>query len=375
MKFAMFQTPFMRPSRSPREVFDWAVEEATVCDQAGLSEYWIGEHATMTYESIPSPELIIAAAARNTDSIKLCPGAHLLPYHHPGTLAIQVSWMTHVTQGRYILGIGSGAYPTDAAVRGIVDMSENHKMTIEALGIMQRIWSGEAFQFQGQYWRAGFPENDPGHPVRDPRPWDGKVDIALAGISRNSASMRLAGSRGYIPLSVYAGESVVSNHWETYAGAAHEAGLPAPQREVFRVVLDVLVADTDAEARKLALEGGMGETWTYLLPIYKHLGLIKSMLPDMDPDDVTMDHVAEKVWLVGSPETVAEKLAAMQEATGGWGTTLVYGHDYSDDPAPWNHSLNLLTTEVVPRLERQVSDAGLAQTHDLTESVPNAARP
>jgi alkanesulfonate monooxygenase SsuD/methylene tetrahydromethanopterin reductase-like flavin-dependent oxidoreductase (luciferase family) len=357
MKFAMFQTPFMRPSRSPRQVFDWAVEQATVCDQAGLGEYWIGEHATMTWESIPSPELIIAAAARNTDSIKLCPGAHLLPYHHPGTLAVQISWMSHVTHGRYILGIGSGAYPTDAAVRGIVDMSENHKMTIEALDIMQRIWSGEAFQFHGQYWRAGYPESHPEHPVRDLRPWGGKIDIALAGISHNSASMRLAGAKGYFPLSVYAGQSVVANHWETYATAAREAGLPAPKRDVFRVVLDVLVADTDAEARKLAIDGGMGQTWTYLLPVYKQLGLIKSMLPDTDPVDVTMDEVAEKVWLVGSPETVARKLAGMQETTGGWGTTLVYGHDYSDDPAPWNYSLSLLAKEVAPRLESSFSQA------------------
>ncbi|MGH3952137.1 MAG: LLM class flavin-dependent oxidoreductase, partial [Pseudonocardiaceae bacterium] len=104
MKFAMFQTPFMRPSRSPREVFDWAVEQAVECDRVGFTEYWIGEHATMTYESIPNPELIIAAAARGTESIKLCPGAHLPAYHHPASLAVQVSWLTQVTQGRYILG-------------------------------------------------------------------------------------------------------------------------------------------------------------------------------------------------------------------------------------------------------------------------------
>src|SRR5687768_5737925 len=115
MKFAMFQTPFMRPTRSPREVFDWAVNQAITCDQAGFSEYWIGEHATMTYESIPNPELVISACARETSQLTLCPGAHLLPYHHPGTLSVQVAWMTHLLGGRYILGVGAGAYPTDGA--------------------------------------------------------------------------------------------------------------------------------------------------------------------------------------------------------------------------------------------------------------------
>jgi alkylation response protein AidB-like acyl-CoA dehydrogenase len=145
-------------------VFDWAVEQATLCDQTGFTEYWIGEHATMTYESMPSPELIIAASARRTENIKLCPGAHLLPYHHPGTLAVQTSWLSHVTQGRHILGIGAGAYPTGAAVRGIVDMRENHKMTAEAIEIMQRIWSGESVQFQGRYWNAGFGATTPPTP-------------------------------------------------------------------------------------------------------------------------------------------------------------------------------------------------------------------
>jgi alkanesulfonate monooxygenase SsuD/methylene tetrahydromethanopterin reductase-like flavin-dependent oxidoreductase (luciferase family) len=350
MKFAMFQTPFMRPTRSPREVFDWAVEQAETCDEAGFTEYWIGEHATMTYESIPNPELIIAAAARGTSSIKLCPGAHLLPYHHPGTLAVQVSWMTHVTEGRYILGIGAGAYPTDAAVRGFKDLGENHKMTLESLEIMQRIWIGESFHYEGTYWNAGYPENAPEHPVRDPRPYGGKVEIGMAGLSPNSSTLAFAGKNGYIPLSVYAGESAIANHWETYSTAATGAGLTA-SRQDYRVVRDVLVADTDEEAKRLAVEGGMGEAWrNYLLPVYKQFGLLQAMLPDMDVNDVDEDVLAEHVWIVGSPDTVAEKLGNVLDRTGGWGTTVIYGHDYSDDPKPWNQSIELLTTEVAPLL-------------------------
>ncbi|QTJ64258.1 hypothetical protein HYG77_00585 [Rhodococcus sp. ZPP] len=66
--------------------------------------------------------------------------------------------------------------------------------------------------------------------------------------------------------------------------------------------------------------------------------------------DVTIDDIVEKVWIVGSPDTVAEKLSAVCEATGGWGTTLVYGHDYLDDVKPWNYSLQLLTEEVAPKM-------------------------
>jgi len=43
------------------------------------------------------PAVPIAAAARETDRIKLCPGAHLLPYHDPATLATRCAWLTRVT--------------------------------------------------------------------------------------------------------------------------------------------------------------------------------------------------------------------------------------------------------------------------------------
>lgn len=352
MKFAMFQTPFMRPSRSPRVVFDWAVDQAVVCDRVGFTEYWIGEHATMLYESIPNPELVIAASARDTENIKLCPGAHLLPYHHPGTLAAQVAWLSHVTEGRYILGIGAGAYPSDGAVRGMKDLSANHQMMMESLELMQKVWAGEPFHAEGEFWSAGFPEPMNGHEWRKSVPYGGSVPIAMAGLSPNSPTLSFAGKNGYLPLSVYAGEAAIANHWDTYAAAAEQAGHQVDRSDL-HVVRDVIVADTDAEAKKLAMEGGMGEAWAnYLLPVYKQFGLLQAMLPDHDLDAVDMDTLAEHVWIVGSPDTVAEKFADIIDRTGGWGTTMVYGHDYTDNPKPWNESLRLLTEEVAPKLQQ-----------------------
>jgi alkanesulfonate monooxygenase SsuD/methylene tetrahydromethanopterin reductase-like flavin-dependent oxidoreductase (luciferase family) len=95
----------------------------------------------------------------------------------------------------------------------------------------------------------------------------------------------------------------------------------------------------------------MGFVWsTYLLPIYKQIGLLNKMLPGREVSDVDIDTLADEVWIVGSPDTVAEKLAASAERAGGWGTTLVYGHDYGDDPKPYFNSMELLTKEVAPRL-------------------------
>ena len=86
MKIGMFQTPFLRPERSAKQVFDWCIRQAVHADRIGFSEYWVGEHATLDWESVPSPELVIAAAASQTSQIKFGPLAHLLPYHNPAML-------------------------------------------------------------------------------------------------------------------------------------------------------------------------------------------------------------------------------------------------------------------------------------------------
>ncbi|MGH9281514.1 MAG: LLM class flavin-dependent oxidoreductase, partial [Acidimicrobiales bacterium] len=292
MDFALFHTPFDRPERSPEQIFEYAVDSAVEAEQAGFTECWIGEHFTLSWEAIPCPELVIAAAARETDRIKLCPGAHLLPYHDPATLAVRTAWLTHITQGRYILGIGAGAFPSDAALHGLTDLSVNHKMVTEALDIMHKVWEGEPFHVEGNYFKGGWPEPPEGGAWRTWKPYGGRMEIGLAGISADSPTMTFAGSRGYYPLSIFAGEGRVLNHWETYAAAAETAGIEVSRKNL-RVAREVFCADTDKEAKRRAIEGGMGRAWReYLLPVYKHVGLIEALIPDPDinPLDVDVDY-------------------------------------------------------------------------------------
>lgn len=355
----MFQTPFMRPERSASQVFDWAIQQAIVADEAGFNEYWVGEHATLDWESIPNPELVIAAAGRETTNIKLGPLAHLLPYYHPASLAIQTAWMSQVLEGRYMLGVATGAYPTDAALRGITDMSQNHKMMIEAIDIMEMVWKGEPFEFQGQFWKAGYPSGDPTHPMRDTRPYGGKMPMAMTGLSAPSPSIKFAASRGYQPASVYAGNAFLREHFSSYAEIAAANGHHA-DRSMHRVVRDVVVADTDAEAKRIAIEGGLGLAWTtYIKPTYERFGVLQALLHDasIHPSDITPDYLAEHVWIVGSPETVAEKFEQWFDDLGGdFGTVLIYSHDYLDDPKPWEESMQRLATEVAPKLTSSNSE-------------------
>ncbi len=353
MKIGMFQTPFLRPERSAKQVFDWCIRQAIHADRIGFSEYWVGEHATLDWESVPSPELVIAAAASQTSQIKFGPLAHLLPYHNPATLAIQTAWLSQILEGRYMLGVANGAYPSDAALRGITDMSHAHEMMFESIQLMRKVWKGEPFQEQGKYWKAGYPEIDPTHAFRDTRPWGGEMPMAMTGLSSPSSSIAFAGTHGFIPASVYAGNAFLRSHFETYAEKMAENGRVA-QRSVHRVVRDVIVADTDAEARKLAVEGGIGHAWnSYIKPTYQRFGVLKGLLhdPNFDESKVDAEYLAEHVWIVGSPETVRQKMEAWFDDLGGpFGTLLIYSHDYVDNPEPWEHSMDLLVNQVAPKL-------------------------
>jgi 3,6-diketocamphane 1,6-monooxygenase len=362
MKIGLIHIPYVSPRRTSRETFEWSLRLAVEADRAGVDEMMITEHATEAWEPIPNPELVIAAAALQTERIKFAPMAHLLPYHNPASLALQVGWLSQILEGRYFLGIGAGAYPNDGLVRGHQDLSENHVMLQEALDVMHRVWAREPFLFEGKHFRAGFPEpipqggpEDEDHLISDFSPWGGSVDIAVTGLSPVSSSMRIAGANGYIPVSVYSGAAALKAHWETYAEAAHSAGR-VPDQHLHHVSHDVLIADTDAEAKRLAVEGGLGQTWQrYLLPLFKRMrperfqGFLDAV-PGSTLADVTPDWLAEHVWIVGSPETVREKLSALFEASGGWGTLNLQTHDYIDDPKPWLESMRRLVEEVAPHV-------------------------
>ncbi len=226
-------------------------------------------------------------------------------------------------------------------------------MMQESVQIMEMVWKGEAFDYKGEFWSASLPEGDEAHPIRDQRPWGDHMPMAMTGLSPNSPSIRYAGAHGYSPASVFSSNSALIDHFDIYRKSSEEAGRVG-NRSMHRVVRDVFIADTDAEARKLALEGGMGLAWKeYLLPTYHAFGIAEAMVEgtDLSVSDVTLEFLADNFWIVGSPETVREKFEAwMDGLDGGFGTLLTYSYDYIDNPTPWEESMNRLAQEIVPAL-------------------------
>lgn len=70
------------------------------------------------------------------------------------------------------------------------------------------------------------------------------------------------------------------------------------------------------------------------------------------PDDaVTLEYLLDHVWVVGDPDTVAERLAMLVREVGGFGVLLVIGHEWQPR-AGWLRSMTLLRDQVLPQLAR-----------------------
>ncbi|WP_052229733.1 LLM class flavin-dependent oxidoreductase [Streptomyces sp. CT34] len=254
--------------------------------------------------------LLIAQALPQTSRIRLGPLGHLLPYHHPVELAHRAAHLDHLSGGRYQFGAAISALPTDRRLFAIDgEPGLNREMTFEALDIIDRLWTRGPQPHTGRFWTHGVPDSPlPGlgyhlRPYQQPHP-----PIALAGLTAGSANHRLAGARGYLPVSlcVTPDHTQLAQHFTTVAEGAAGSGRTA-DRATWRIIRDVLIAPTDDEARHLARNSPMARCWQeFLLPLYLHLGLgpLLGALPDgrtVPEDRIDIDHLIDHLWLVGSP--------------------------------------------------------------------------
>lgn len=362
MELGMFAMPSHPPERSLYDGQQWDLQMLRWADELGFVEAWIGEHHTCTWEPNPAPDLLIAQSFLQTKRIRLGTGGFLLPFHHPAELANRVAMLDHLGQGRFNFGIAASGLPSDWRMFNVDGIKGEHRARMqEALDIILRLWRDDepSFDFKGKFWTVHKPETMGSggtlrphlKPLQQPHP-----PISLAGLSDKSDTLKICGARGYMPMSLNLNPSYVRGHWDAVEdGAAHVGH--AADRRLWRIVREVLVAETDEKAWRLALEGGMGRMWReHLLPLFTDFKFLNYLKHDQAVPDSAVDvpYLAKHNWLVGSPATVTDKLEHMFHELGGFGTLLMLGLDYSEQADAWRTSMGLLAQEVMPRVRHLV---------------------
>ena len=359
MNIGYFTMPLHPAGSDLSETIDHDLEQIIYLDKLGFKEAWIGEHFTAGWENIPAPDLFIANVLAKTENIVLGTGVSCLSQHNPFMLAHRIAVLDTLAKGRFYWGIGAGSFIGDFKAFEIdPSTGEQRKLMNESLEIILDLWNNPRPQkFKNDKWSFTIP--DPIHevglgvhtkPFQKPHP-----PIAVAGITANSSSLKTAGKRDWIPMSInFVTKDVLKTHWDSVEEGASIAGKFA-DRSKWRIARDVYVAETTEQAIKEVKEGTLARDFEdyffKIVPIIRgNLDLFKLDKSKSDKE-VTMDYMIENMWIVGSPEDVADQIQELNDYVGGFGTLLVMGHEWHPLDK-WQKSMSLLANEVLPIINK-----------------------
>ena len=362
LQYGMFVMPVHDPAKPLAQCYDEDLELALQCEELGFRDFWVGEHHSSTYENIVMPEIFLGKVLGLTKSIRIGAAPVCLQYHHPAHVAGRLAFLDHLSHGRLNVCFGPGAVPTDMELYG-VDPKETGARVTEAIDMILAIWSGEPpYEIDGRFWKIRLIDAVDAElgigalhkPLQRPTP-----PIFVPSISRGSAGLKAAAARGFRPISHHMIHAeVLADQWRTYSEGAAEAGRTADAAD-WCVSRNIFVADSTAEARKLARGNSLGSCIQYILDLTDRtsgsgLALWKPD-PEMSDRDCNLDYFMDQVVIAGDSDEVANQILSLRESVGPFGTLVLIAHDW-DDRAAWLHSLELFSNEVVPKLDRAIGD-------------------
>lgn len=357
VNLGMFAMPIHPPEKDFRSVLDENTEKVVLADDLGFTEFYVGEHHTTQLERVSNPLIFFASVADKTKNIRLGSGVLNLPQMHPMTVASNVALLDQITNGRFILGVGPGSLVSDMEAFGSVPPDVRGRMTFESIDMVTKIWTTEPpFELKGEFWNIPLkdkliPEYGVGFPPLPkqlPHP-----PIALTMVAPKSYSGRLAGRKGWIPISAnFINKRLLAGHWETYAEGCEEAGRK-PDPSIWRVCRCVLVTESDEEARDYLADPNSAVGYYY--KFFRHIalagrGTLDMLKPDLSKsnEETTVKDIVDAQVISGSPKRVLEQLHALRDEIGNFGTLVMTSYDW-DQPEMWKRSMRLLASSVAPK--------------------------
>ena len=357
IKSGIFIMPFHDPAKPLAQCYDEDMELIIRADDLGINEFWIGEHHTMAFENIPSPEIFISAAMRETKNIHMGPAPVCIQQHHPFQVATRLAMLDNLCKGRLDLCFGLGSVSTDLEILGI-EAKESPAMVLEAIDMVLELWAADGpIELKGDFWNISMKENIDDEvglgvvhkPYQSPHP-----PIAMPITSMNSGTAKAAGKRGFQPFAhSLITSNVVGNIWETYETAALEAG-NEPDRSNFKVTRAIFLADSTKEAEKLARNNSLVGGFKYIRNLLDRSGRSRGMFkrdPNMPDSECTVDYWMEEQIIAGDPDHALDRIIQMTEETGKFGTLVMMGYDWDDKDA-WVNSLELFANELMPSVNK-----------------------
>jgi alkanesulfonate monooxygenase SsuD/methylene tetrahydromethanopterin reductase-like flavin-dependent oxidoreductase (luciferase family) len=354
MRLAIWSTSTPRQNSTHVELFQKQLEEVELAERIGIDQIWFYEHHLQPTAPVPSPNLLIAAAARTTRHIRFASMVNILPFRNPLLVAEEAAMLDNLTGGRLDMGLGRGLRPPEFEAFD-VEQEKSREMFLESFEVIRRVWADENFVHRGKYWtvRKDAPLAPP--LVQRPHPpflvtaqseeslrWAAQYDIPFVQID---SMVEQAGRDA----ALYRGVQTAHGH------------KPQPRLYLMR---EIYVGEDDARARAEARPYLLQywELWNRYTQLTRGGRLPDSydfwrrqapMLHAMSFEEI----IAHDMVLLGSPGTVAEAILRIASRLDLMGLAMIF----KLGAMPYDmveRSMRLFGEEVVPRIRHLLDRNG-----------------
>jgi alkanesulfonate monooxygenase SsuD/methylene tetrahydromethanopterin reductase-like flavin-dependent oxidoreductase (luciferase family) len=148
------------------------------------------------------------------------------------------------------------------------------------------------------------------------------------------------------------------SHWKNYAEGKARAGRKAEAAD-WRVARTVFVADDDRVAERYGRADPASPYRFYWEKLRGNMVRSKRHVvfkrhEQEDDRAVTLERLLEELVICGSVNKVVDELLALREQAGDFGELVYAGMDWAD-PALARRSMELMATEVLPRVNTAIA--------------------
>jgi alkanesulfonate monooxygenase SsuD/methylene tetrahydromethanopterin reductase-like flavin-dependent oxidoreductase (luciferase family) len=300
------------------ELYHDYLDQMEFADQLGFDGVCLNEHHQTAYGMMPIPGVLAGALARSVKHANIAILGRALPLvNNPLNIAEEYAMLDNLTRGRiiagFVRGIGAEYHSTG------VNPAYSQERFAEAHDLIVQAWTKPGpFAYAGKHYQFRYVNPWP-RPYQTPHP---PIWIPSQG---SSSTIRWAAKMRYTYCQTLSPIAAVAKFFQLYRDEADKAGYQAtPDQLAWSNT--IYVADTDKKAMREAkphLEALVNyllkmPTEMLLPPGYSDTASMKRIRAVKVTGKVTTidDLVKSGVVIIGSPETVREKLAEYQDLAG-----------------------------------------------------------
>ena len=146
IKYDMRLPAIARPSP---QLYAAAIAQGVWADRNGFGTLMLAEHHGSDDGYLPSPLLLAAAIAAQTERMRIRVQALILPFHDPIRIAEDMAVLDIISRGRAEVTVAGGYVASEFAMFGVT-LADRGRLVEEGVQAMRHAWTGERFVFRGR---------------------------------------------------------------------------------------------------------------------------------------------------------------------------------------------------------------------------------